>query len=137
MTKGIRFTDVLDDVSASQLSGFFVGWPAHPDPERHLEILRRSYKVWLAFDGDRCVGFINALSDGIFYAFVPLLEVLPDYQGMGIGSELVARMMDSLSTMYAIDIVCDEEAAPFYTASGFSRRVGMAKRNYANQRATA
>lgn len=134
MTQATRFTDVVGGVSAGQLSGFFVGWPNHPDSEGHLEILRRSYKVWLAFDGERCVGFINALSDGIYYAFVPLLEVLPDYRRLGIGRELVRRMVESLSAMYAIDLVCDEEMVPFYLAMGFNRRIGMVIRNRENQR---
>ena len=129
----IAYTDEAESVSAEQLSGFFVGWPNHPDPEAHLEILHGSHAVWLAFDNDRCVGFINALSDGVFYAYIPLLEVLPDYRGKGIGKELVTRMLESLSDMYAIDIVCDESVASFYDKLGLSRCVGMVKRNYENQ----
>jgi ribosomal protein S18 acetylase RimI-like enzyme len=115
------------------MAGFFVGWLEYPDPETHLQILRNSYAVWLAFDHERCVGFINALSDGVFYAYIPLLEVLPEYQGQGIGTELVWRMIDTLGVMYAIDVVCDESVASFYTAKGFGRCAGMVKRNYANQ----
>lgn len=137
MTVPIRFADSVEGLSAGQLIGFFVGWPSHPDPEKHLEIFRRSYMVWLAIDGERCVGFINAISDGVFYAFVPLLEVLPDYQRMGIGRELVRRMVDGLSRMYAIDLVCDEGMASFYVAMGFNRCAGMVIRNLENQRGAA
>lgn len=129
----IAYTDEVESVSAEQLSGFFAGWPNHADPEAHLEILRGSHAIWLAFDGNRCVGFVNALSDGVFYAYIPLLEVLPDYRGKGIGKELVTRMLESLSDMYAIDIVCDESVASFYDKLGLSRCVGMVKRNYDNQ----
>ena len=129
----ITYTDKIGFLSAKQLQGFFVDWPDHPDPEAHLEILRGSYTAWIALDQGRCVGFINALSDGIFYAYVPLLEVLPEYQGQGIGTELVRRMLRTLEGMYAIDIVCDESVAPFYKAIGFDRCVGMVKRNYINQ----
>ena len=129
----VLYTNSPQSVTAEQLSGFFVGWPAHPDPQTHLEILRRSHAVWLAFDGDQCVGFVNALSDGVFYAYVPLLEVLPGYQGKGIGQELMKRMLDSLSGMYAIDVVCDEAVAPFYDRMGFSRCAGMIRRDYRNQ----
>ena len=129
----ITYTNNMDSLTANQLVGFFVGWPGHPDPVTHLGILRGSYAAWLAFDRHRCVGFINALSDGVFYAHIPLLEVLPDYQHQGIGTELVRRMIDTLGSMYAIDIVCDESAACFYTAKGFDRCAGMIKRNRANQ----
>ena len=133
MAMKIVYTNRIESVSAGQLTGFFVGWPAHPDPEAHLEILRASHTVWLAFHNDQCVGFINALSDGVFYAYIPLLEILPSYQGRGIGKELLTRMLESLSDMYAIDIVCDESVAPFYDRLGLSRCVGMVRRNYGNQ----
>jgi len=127
------YTDNVESLSANQLVGFFAGWPEHPDPAAHLAVLRRSYAVWLALDGERCVGFINALSDGVFYAHIPLLEVLPEYQGQGIGTELLRRMLETLEGMYAVDVVCDESVAPFYAARGFGRCVGMARRNYARQ----
>lgn len=129
----ITYTDRTESVSAAQLDGFFVGWPDHPDPQTHLEVLRRSYAVWLAFDGSRCVGFINALSDGVFYAYIPLIEVLPGYQCQGIGKELATRMLQSLAVMYAVDVVCDEAVASFYEKLGFSRCVGMVQRNRQNQ----
>jgi GNAT superfamily N-acetyltransferase len=133
----IKYTDSIESVNPGQLRGFFVGWLDHHDPQTHLDILRRSYAVWLAFDDDQCVGFANAVSDGVFCAHIPLLEVLPEYQGKGIGKELLRRMLESLSDMYAIDIVCDEAVAPFYDKLGFSRCVGMVKRNHQKQRAAS
>ncbi len=124
----IIYTDYLGHITAQSLEGFFEGWPNPPDPSRHLEILKASYKIWLALDGEKCVGFINALSDGMLHAYIPLLEVLPTYQGQGIGSELVLRMVNSLEGIYAIDIVCDDQVAAFYGRLGFSQVVGMVKR---------
>jgi|TARA_B100001971_G_scaffold167822_1_gene159065 ribosomal protein S18 acetylase RimI-like enzyme len=129
----ISYTNNLGNIKSNQLQHFFVDWSRHPDSKSHLDILHGSYAVWLAFDDERCVGFVNALSDGIFYAYIPLLEVLPEYQGQGIGKELVERMQETLEHMYAIDIVCDESVSLFYDKLGFSRCVGMVKRNYANQ----
>jgi len=129
----ITYTDDTSALEPEHLKGFFVGWPTHPDPGRHLAMLGRSHKVWLARDGDRCIGFINAISDGLYCAFVPLLEVLPEYQGRGIGAELVRRMVASLDGLYSIDVVCDDGVAKFYESLGFTRLAGMARRNYGNQ----
>ena len=129
----IIYTSNLDAIRAEALEGFFIGWPNPPNPTCHLEILQSSYKVWLALDGERCVGFINAISDGILHAYIPLLEVLPSYQGQGIGSELVRQMVNSLEGIYAIDIVCDEQVAGFYRRLGFHQLAGMAKRFPDNQ----
>lgn len=129
----ISYKDDIVDLHDEHLLGFFEGWPAHPDPAAHLKVLRGSHACWLAMDGDRCVGFVNAISDGVFYAHVPLHEVLPEYRGMGIGKELVRRMLETLGGMYAIDVVCHESVVPFYESLGLSRCVAMARRNYARQ----
>ena len=39
------------------------------------------------------MGFITATSDGALSAAIRLLEVLEAYQGQGIGSELLRRML--------------------------------------------
>ena len=76
-----------------------------------------------------------SLSDDVFYAHIPLLEVLPKYQGYGIGTALVKRMLDTLDNMYAIDIICDETLVPFYKGLGLKKSVGMVVRNYKSQSA--
>ncbi len=125
----------INKLKSNQLKGFFVGWPQHPDSEVHLKILQKSYAVWIALYKEKCVGFINALSDNVFYAYIPLLEVLPKYQSHGIGKELVNRMLNTLDGMYAIDIMCDETLIPFYNKLGLKKSVGMVVRNYKNQSA--
>ncbi len=132
----ITYTNNINSILPAHLQGFFVGWPNHPDPQTHLRILQGSAAVWCAYDEDQCVGFINAISDGIFYAFIPLLEVLPAYQGNGIARELMKRMVDSLKQMYAIDIICDESIMPFYQKLNFTKCTGMVIRNYHNQDAS-
>ncbi len=136
----IRFTDSIDGIKPCQLSGgFWEGWPNHPSPERHLMILANSYAIWLAVDdvSGKVVGFINALSDGILSAYIPLLEVLPEYSGRGIGSELVQRMLGTLNHLYMIDLLCDEDIQPFYERLGMHPWTGAIARNYDRQAAGA
>ena len=123
----IEYTTALEGLEAAHLHGFFEGWPKRPSPARHVEILRGSYRVVLAREqGDpRVVGFVNAISDGVLYAFVPLLEVLPTQRGQGIGSELVRRLFDELAGFYAVDLMCDPELQPFYERLGMQPAVGM------------
>ena len=79
------------------------------------------------------IGFITAISDGISCAYIPHLEVLPDYQGRGIGTELVNRMLARLRHLYMIDLVCDPAIQPFYERVGMRAVVGMVVRNYDRQ----
>lgn len=130
----IAYTDSLAGISTENLiNEFFVGWLNAPSPLKHLQILKGSYKVWLAVDNDKVVGFITAISDGVLTAFIPLLEVSPDYQGQGIGQELTRRMLDSLSHLYSIDLLCDVELQAYYAKLGMHPATGMLIRNYHHQ----
>lgn len=131
----ISYRTTLEGVTPAMLTGFFVGWPDPPSPETHLRVLAGSFAVVLAVDEDAgaVVGFANAISDGALMAFIPLLEVLPEHQGQGIGSELVRRMLGHLNGLYAIDLVCDDELLPFYERLGFTPGRAMIHRNYGNQ----
>jgi predicted N-acetyltransferase YhbS len=61
------------------------------------------------------------------------LEVLPDYQHRGIGSELVRRMLAKFSDLYMIDLTCDVERQPFYEQFGMRPATGMMIRDFNNQ----
>lgn len=127
----IRYQENLDGVTAQSLAGFWAGWPTPPSPETHLRILTGSEEVVLAIDpdaGDRVVGFVTAVGDGVFAGYIPLLEVLPDYQRRGIGSELVGRLLRRLADRYMVDLVCDEDLVPFYERFGMARYGAMVLR---------
>ncbi len=79
------------------------------------------------------VGFINAISDGVLSAYIPLLEVLPAYQGQGIGTELARRMLDKLRDLYMIDLLCDADLQPFYARLGMRPYTAMLFRNFDRQ----
>lgn len=131
----IRYTDSIQDVTAEMLEGFFDGWPNPPSKQMHLKILRNSYAVVLAIDDvkEKVVGFINAISDGILCAHIPLFEVLPQYRSQGIGTELAKRMLDKLEKFYGISLMCDKELEAFYARFGMSAGTGMNIRNYQSQ----
>jgi len=115
----LAYSESVDDVSVDDLGGFFVGWQVVPTPEQHLELLRGSDHIVLARDGGSVIGYVTAVGDGVISAYIPLLEVLPDYQGRGIGSELMRRMLVQLERFYMVDVCCDASLEPFY------RRFGM------------
>ncbi|MCL2235136.1 MAG: GNAT family N-acetyltransferase [Defluviitaleaceae bacterium] len=130
----IKYTNNTNHITVKMLSGgFFVGWQRRVSSVQHLQILEGSYKIWLAVDEDAglVVGFINAVSDGVLSVYIPLLEVLPDYQGRGIGGELLRLMLDTLEGMYMIDLTCDPDKVTLYEKYGmFTWGVPMMKRNY-------
>ena len=131
----IHYTSEIENITPEMLLGFFEGWPNPPSPETHLRILRKSYKAVVALDDTtgQVVGFINAISDDVLAAYIPLLEVLPEYRCRGIGKELIRQMLESLSGFYMIDLICLESVQPFYEKLGMFRGHGMIIRNFEKQ----
>jgi ribosomal protein S18 acetylase RimI-like enzyme len=127
----IKYTSSIAGISPLRLRGFFVGWSNKPSPRTHLLLLKNSGHLVLAVDEqmDKAVGFITAVSDGVLSAYIPLLEVLPEYQKMGIGQELVKRMLKKLKGMYMVDLLCDKRMQPFYMQFKMSKATGMMIRN--------
>jgi ribosomal protein S18 acetylase RimI-like enzyme len=117
----IDYCDSLDGICVEQLEGFFVGWQYPLTIADHIKVLAGSSHFLLAKDNEsgRVVGFITALSDGFLSAYIPLLEVLPSFQGLGIGQELVQRMLGKLEKCGMVDLICDAPLLPFYQRLGF------------------
>ena len=122
------------EITPTKLQGFFVGWPNPPSPETHLRLLESSQLIELALDQTgNVIGYLTVLSDGVLFAYISSLEVLPAHQGRGIGQELMRRMLVRLHTVYAIDLICDPDVQPFYAKVGMRPATGMRIRNYERQ----
>lgn len=129
------YKTTLENITHEMLEGFFVDWPNPPSSETHLKLLTNSSKIVIALDPsiNKVVGFITAISDGIISAYIPLLEVLPEYKNKGIGKELVQKMLQELDDIYMIDLCCDADLIPYYKKFGMMTATAMLKRNYKMQ----
>ena len=128
----VEYLHNVESVEPAQLRGFFEGWPQPPSPEVHLRILQRADEVVVARDSDTgtVVGFVTALTDGVLTAYLPLLEVLPRFRRQGIGRELVRRILERLSDLYMVDLLCDAELQSFYASLGMRPATGMSIRRF-------
>jgi ribosomal protein S18 acetylase RimI-like enzyme len=129
------YTSSIESVTVEILDGFFVGWLNRPSPQTHLELLKNSDEIILAIDEHtgKVAGFITALTDRTLSAYIPFLEVLPAYQSQGVGKELIRRMLERLSDLYAVDLLCDPELQTFYAGFGMRQAHGMMIRKYERQ----
>ena len=132
----IEYTKDMSEVTEDMLSGgFFVDWPNPPNEATHLKILTDGYCSFVAIDKEcnKVVGFVNSISDGVLTAYIPLIEVLPEYQGTGIGGELMKRILSELKNLYMVDICHDIELQPYYAKFGAYQSHASVFRNYEAQ----
>ena len=126
----MEYIDNISKIKSEQLQGFFVGWKSPLTPERHFQLLQGSTHFIVAIEDNKAVGFITALTDSVTSSFIPLLEVLPDYQNRGIGSELFRLMLAKLESITNVDLTCDAVMQSFYERFKMFRSSGMVLRKY-------
>ena len=129
----ITYQETTEGIDPNDLVGFFFGWPNRPSRADHMKILQGSDLIVLALSKNgRVLGFTTAITDRVSSAFITYIEVLPEWQGKGIGTELMIRMMEKLKTIYAINLICDEDVQGFYEKLGFRESRGMIMRKHQN-----
>lgn len=72
-----------------------------------------------AWSGERLVGFVRAVSDGRFRAYIEDAVVHSSVQREGIGLKLTARLMEELAHIDIVSLFCEERLIPFYEKNGF------------------
>jgi GNAT superfamily N-acetyltransferase len=119
---GIQYSE-RRDLPREQVLALYraVAWSAARKPEPLLKGLSNSDSLITAWDEGRLVGLGNAISDGHLVVYYPHLLVRPDYQGKGVGSKIVRRLMEKYSGFHQQMVVADGKATEFYRKCGFRR----------------
>ena len=89
------------------------------------------YKVFL-FDEQRLIGAGRALADGVDCAYLCDVAIHPDYQGQGLGRELISQLRRLVDGHRKVLLYAAAGKEGFYRELGFARmRTAMAI--FANQ----
>jgi len=96
-----------------------VQWESGQHPEKLVVAMENSSTVFSAWDNGQLIGLINALDDSSMTVYIHFLLVQPEYQGKGIGKELLKMMLDKYSDYLRVVLIAYEEETGFYQNSGF------------------
>ena len=118
----IEYKDIHDFRQEDLQSLFLsVDWSSGHFPEKLVIALKNFETVFTAWDGDRLVGLICAMDDGIMTAYVHYLLVRPEYQHAGIGKRLVEKIKTAYKDYLRIVLVAYNDEAGFYESCGFEK----------------
>lgn len=98
-----------------------VEWSSGHFPDKLVVAMKNFKSVISAWDGDKLVGMICAMDDGIMNAYVHYLLVRPEYQGKSIGRELVERVKEIYKDYLRVVVVAYNEELSFYEHCGFKK----------------
>ena len=108
--------------SESELKELFlsVNWSSGNYPEKLVIAMENSSSVFSAWNGDKLVGLINILDDGIMTAYAHYLLITPEYQHIGIGENLVKLVADKYKDYLRIILIAYDKEIGFYEHCGFT-----------------
>ena len=105
--------------------------------ERSVELVDRAlknnlYDVVAVAEGE-VIGMGRLVGDGVMYWYLQEIVVLPEYQGNGIGTAIVNKLLDYIKehtekgNFTSVGLTAAEGKEGFYERFGFAKSRGMTK----------
>lgn len=92
--------------------------PTH-DPTRIAKMYAHSTLIITAWAEDRLVGVARSLTDFSYACYLSDLAVKADYQGKGIGKELIAKTKEAIGPQSMLLLLSAPNAMSYYPHIGF------------------
>jgi GNAT superfamily N-acetyltransferase len=100
-----------------------VGWGDNDRPDRARMALAGARFGVVAVEGNRAVGTGMVLGDGVSFAYLKDIVVLPEWQGRGIGTRIVEALLTIIrrpgSDRLLVALFTGQHLAEFYEQFGF------------------
>ena len=117
----IAWTDTLEGLDWEELSALYTAALGEKSAATLKTVFSNSRYHFFVRDDGRLVGAGRALADGVDTSYVCDIAVLPDYQGSGLGKEIVSRLVASSRGHKKIILYAVPGKEGFYRKFGFRR----------------
>jgi len=122
----IIFSDILPNTQDYWDLFQTTGWnDEYNFTQQDLEnAIRNSWFSTSIYDSGKLIGFGRVIADGIHHALVVDLIIHPNYQGQGLGSKLLDRLVSKCndSKIKDIQLFAAKDKFEFYEKFGFEKR---------------
>ena len=111
------------DFSRDELERLFlsVEWSSGHYPDKLVIAMKNYDTVYSAWDGEKLIGMICAMDDGIMTAYIHYLLVDPEHQGQNIGRTLVEMAREHYRNYLRIALIAYDKELSFYEKCGFEK----------------
>ena len=118
----ITYKDI-HDFKKEDLEELFlsVEWSSGHYPDKLVVAMQNFKTVYSAWDGDKLVGMVCAMDDGIMTAYLHYMLVRPEYQKQGIGNKLLELMKDHYQDYLRIALIAYDKELSFYESCCFKK----------------
>ncbi len=106
------------------------GWTKKvEDPEIFAASVRASQIALVAEIDGQVIGFLRAITDGVFNGYISMVAVAPEHRGAGTGKALMAAAMGENTNITWVLRADRDGVHEFYTSLGFEKSdVAMERR---------
>jgi ribosomal protein S18 acetylase RimI-like enzyme len=117
----LEWSDTLGAHDWEELSALYkVALGEKPAATLQIVFANSRYRCFVR-DHGRLVGAGRALADGIDCSYICDVAVLPEYQGAGLGKQIVGRLLELSRGHKKIILYAVPGKEPFYKKFGFAR----------------
>jgi aralkylamine N-acetyltransferase len=117
----ISYTSDLSGIDWNEAARIFEKAPlGKRRPEQLEKAFKASFVCLAAFAGDKLIGLARALCDGQYQAAIYDVVLLPEYQGRGVGKEIMRRLREMLPVKSVI-LYAAPGREGFYAKCGYKK----------------
>lgn len=110
------------EFTKEQLEQLFqsVEWDSGKYPDLLVKAMLGTSTVFSAWDGEKLIGLVSTMDDGIMNAYTHYLLVNPNYQGKSIGKSLMNKVKEYYKEYKTLVLIASEGKSVFYEGVGYT-----------------